>query len=202
MNNQKAIWNRLVNGPRSEHVLRQVMWRVTSGLSAITGRIISNDVPQVEKIPICQVAEHAGDPEANMVGIYLLMRGRLRGQAILILPMNSALYLVDLLTGQPQGTTTELGVVEHSALAEVGNIAVSRFLSGVASLGAMPDLLLPSPPAVMVNMLGATLDVIVTPVAAVRDDLLIIDMAFRDTRGAVRGRFWVLPDPALLDLAV
>jgi hypothetical protein len=52
----------------------------------------------------------------------------------------------------------------------------------------------------MVDMLGAILDVIVTPVAAVRDDLLIIDTPFRDHRRVVQGRFWVLPNPAIRDL--
>ena len=47
---------------------------------------------------------------------------------------------------------------------------------------------------------GAILDVIVTPIAAVRDDLLIIDTAFKDTQRSVEGHFWVLPDPALRDL--
>ena len=77
---------------------------------------------------------------------------------------------------------------------------LSYFLNGVAALDEMPGLLRPSPPAVMVNMLGAILDVIVTPIAAVRDDLLIIDTAFRDTRRSIQGHFWVLPDPALEDL--
>ena len=80
-------------------------------------------------------------------------------------------------------------------------MAVSYFLNGVAKLADMPDLLRPSPPALMVNMLGAILDVIITPVAAVRDDLLIIETDFEDIKGTTRGRFWVLPDPAVRDLA-
>ena len=63
-----------------------------------------------------------------------------------------------------------------------------------------PVWLRPSPPAVMVDMLGAILNVIVTPVAAVRDDLLIVETVFRDSSRTVEGRFWVLPDPALRDL--
>ena len=65
----------------------------------------------------------------------------------------------------------------------------------------MTDVLHPSPPAVMVNMLAATLDVIVTPIAAVRDDLVIIETVFKDGRGTVAGHLWVLPDPSVLDLA-
>ena len=201
MNYQKEIWNALINGPRSNYVLTKVMWHVAKGLSEMTGRTITNDGPRVEKVPIGRVTERAGDPEAKAVGIYLVIGGGLHGQAIMILSMDSALNLADLLIGDQPGTATELGATERSALAEVGNIAVSRFLNGVASLDGMTNLLQPSPPTVMVNMLAATLDVIVTPVAAVRDSLLIVETDFSDARRTVQGRFWVMPDPALQDLA-
>lgn len=200
MNSQREIWNSLVSGEYSSYLLRKVMWRVASGLSELTGRTIINDDPIVEKVPIGQVHERAGGPEEQMVGVYLVIGGGLRGQAIVILPMASALNLADLMMSQEPGTATELGLMERSALSEVGNMTLSYFLNGVASLDEMPDLLRPSPPAVMVDMLGAILDVIVTPVAAVRDDLLIVETVFRDSARAVEGRFWVLPDPALRNL--
>jgi chemotaxis protein CheC len=202
LNSQREIWNSLVSGEYSTHLLRKVMWRVASGLSTLAGRTIINDDPIVEKVPIGQVHERAGGLEEQMVGIYLVIRGGLRGQAIVVLPMISALNLADLMMSQKPGTATELGVMERSALSEVGNMTLSYFLNGVASLDEMPDLLRPSPPAVMVDMLGAILDVILTPVAAVRDDLLIVETVFRDSTRAVEGRFWVLPDPALGDLGV
>jgi chemotaxis protein CheC len=200
LNNQREIWHSLIDGEHSSHPLRKVMWRVAGGLSELTGRTIINDDPIVERVPIGHVHERAGWPEDQMVGIYLVISGGLRGQAIVILPMPSALSLADLLMSQEPGTAAELGIMERSALSEVGNMTLSYFLNGVASLDEMPDLLRPSPPAVMVDMLGAILDVIVTPVAAVRDDLLIVETVFRDSVRAVEGRFWVMPDPALRDL--
>ena len=118
----------------------------------------------------------------------------------MILPITSAFHLADLMMNERPGTATTLGVLEQSALSEAGNMMLSNFLNGVASLDEMPDLLRPSPPAVMVDMLGAILNVVLTPVAAVRDDLLIIETTFRDTLRSVQGRFWVLPDPALRGL--
>jgi chemotaxis protein CheC len=200
VNSQTEIWNSVVNGQYSSYRLRKVMWHVASGLSELTGRTISNDDPNVEKVPISQVHERAGGPEEQRVGIYLVIGGGLSGQAILIMPTVSALNLADLMMGQKTGTATGLGPIERSVLSEIGNMTLSYFLNGVASLEAVTDLLRPSPPAVMVDMLGAILDVIVTPVAAVRDDLLIIETVFRDSARAIEGRFWVLPDPALRDL--
>jgi chemotaxis protein CheC len=200
VNNQKEIWNHLIDGHQSEHALRKVMWHVSRTLSDMVGKSISNEDPLIEKVPLSQVPARAGGAEAEMVGIYLVMGGGLRGQAILILPLTSALHLVDLLAGDQPGTATELGIMERSALAEIGNMTLASFLNAVSELADMPDLLRPSPPAVMVDMLGAILDVIITPVAAVRDDLLIIETTLRDARKSIQGRLWVLPDPAIQDL--
>jgi chemotaxis protein CheC len=184
-------------------MLRTAMWRVSHGLSVMAGRTISNDAPQVKKMSIPQVTAHANGPETERVGIYLVLSDGLHGQTILILSKVSAMRLVDLLISESPGTTTDLGILERSALAEVGNLAVSSFLNTVATHNPrVAHLLRPSPPAVMVDMLGAILDVIVTPVAAVRDDLLIIETNFRDAAGAVRGRFWILPDPAIQGLTI
>jgi chemotaxis protein CheC len=201
MNAQRIIWNHLIDGPRSDYMLRAAMWRVARGLSDLSGRTFSHGDPQITRVPISQVAAHAGDPETEQVGVYLVMSEGLYGQTLLILPIASALHLADLLLGDPLGTATELGVMERSALAEVGNLAASRFLNTMAAQNPQSKLMRPSPPAVMVDMLGAILNVIVTPVAAVRDDLLIIETDLHDTQLAVQGCFWVIPDPALKDLA-
>ncbi len=202
MNGQKALWSRLVSGPRSDYMLRTAMWRVARGLSTMSGQTISHGNPQIDRVPIAQVSTYAGDPEVEKVGIYLVMSGGLHGQALLILSKSSALRLSDLLMGDPPGTATELHAMGRSALAEVGNLAVSAFLNTMAVQNPQaPKLMRPSPPAVMVDMLGAILNVIVTPVAAVRDDLLIIDTDFGNTKQTVQGRFWIIPDPAIRGLA-
>jgi chemotaxis protein CheC len=202
MDEQTTLWNRLISGPRSDYTLRMAMWRVARALSTISERTISNGDPRIERIPITQITAYASGPEEEMVGIYLVMSGGLHGQALLILPITSALYLADSLLSEPLGTATELGAVERSALAEVGNLTVSAFLTTMAAQNPQsPRLLRPSPPDVMVDMLDAILNEIVTPVAAVRDDLLIIEMDFSDVPKTIQGRFWVIPDPKLKDLA-
>jgi len=203
MNEQKALWNRLISGPRSDYMLRTAMWRVARGLSTMSGQTISYGNPRIDRVPIAQVATYAGDPEVERVGVYLVMSGGLHGQALLILSKTSALRLAGLLMGDPLGAAAELGVVERSALAEAGNLAVSAFLNTMAVHDPQSSKLLrPSPPAVMVDMLGAILNVIVTPVAAVRDDLLIIDTDLGNAHQTVHGRFWIIPDPKIEDLAV
>jgi chemotaxis protein CheC len=195
MNEQTALWSDLVSHENSRNELYTAMQRAAIGLSDMVGRIVSNDTPRVDTVPVGQVVARAGDPEASMVGIYLLLEGGLNGQAILILSQTSALKVADLLMGERPGTTTRLGSAERSALAEACNVAISHFLNAVASRTEMKGLLKPSKATVMEGKLHAMLDVIVAPMAAVRDDLLIIETVFQDTQNTVQGRLWILPDP-------
>ena len=198
MSEQISFWNDVMTASQSDSVLHAAMYHAASGLSDMVGRSIDIDILHVETVPISQVMTYAGSPEAEMVGVYLLIGGDLPGQAILMLTLDDALRLVDLLIGVPPGTTTGLGDLERSALAEVGNLTVSFFLNEMATLTGMP--LRPSPPAVMVDMLGAILDVVATSVAAVSDDLRIVETVFKDAGRIVQVRFWLLPDPTILIL--
>lgn len=192
----KGVWQELLMGARSEELLSAAIYHTAHNLSEMIGRPIEIDVPKVERVPIYQVAEHAGGPETEMVGIYLLLGGDLCGQAVLMLSVQEALRLVDLLMGEPEGTTTTLGELERSALAEIGNLTVSGFLNAVAALTGVPGR--PSPPAVVVDMLGAILDVVATSVAIVSDELFIVETEFREPERTMKARLWVLPDPNAL----
>jgi len=193
MSIQWASWRNLLPGSELEDVVRAAMQGAARNLSAMVGRTISIDTHQVETVSLGRIFEYAGDPEAEMIGIYLLIDGDQRGQSVLIMPMTNALKLIDLLMGMPLGSTDGLDEMGRAALGEVGNMMVSGFLNAMAAVTGTE--LRPSPPAVMVDMLGAILSVVASSVAAVSDDVLIIDAALGDADRAVEARLWVLPDP-------
>jgi len=197
MDSQSEIWKRILQGPDSDVILRAAVRRVGHGLSNMVNKVITGGSPKIKTVPIARVATHAGAPDAEMVGIYLRIETGLRGQAILMLPLTFALNLTDLVMGLLPGTSVELGVMERSALAEVGNLTLSYFLNTIASFTEEPDMLQPSPPVVMVDMLGAILNIIAAPAAFVSDDLLIVETIFRDIEKTVWVRFWVRPDPSV-----
>lgn len=182
------------------------MRHAAHGLAEMVGCPIQIARFQVKAVPLSQLAAtSAAHPETEMIGVYLVIRGGLRGQAILLLPPADALHLIELLLNAAPGTLT-LGELERSTLAEIGNLMVSYFLNALAaSLGrARPSY--PSPPAVMTDMLGAMLDVLATPVATQSEHLLLVTCSLRarmtparpvseDTSRLVQFSFWVLPDP-------
>jgi chemotaxis protein CheC len=187
-----ARWDKVMIGAQSETLLFTALQNAASGLAKMMGRPVSIDTPRAELVPISQIGARVGGPDAEMVGIYLLMIDELPGQAILMMSLNEALRLVDLITGAAPGTSVTLGDIERSALAEAGNVTVSFFLNALGALAGTAAR--PSPPAVIVDMLGAILDVIASSAAAVSDNLLIVETTFNYPEGALQAHFWVLPE--------
>ena len=171
------------------------MISAAENLSLMMDRPIEVEIPDVETIPIEQVVTYAGSPETEMVGVYLLIDGDLHGQALLLLPMGDAFYLVDVLMGLSSGSTTSLDDLAHSALAEIGNITLAGFLNAVADLTGKD--VRPSPPAVVIDMDGAILEMIATSIAAVSDELIVAKTNFKDADKVMQFGFWILPNPAM-----
>ncbi len=199
MSKRKQFWNRLVSGSLSGHLLNLAMDNVALGLSSMMECQVVHTFPKIETIPITEVTTRAGAPEGETVGVYLRIESDPRGEALLILPMESALHLVDFLMGAEPGKTTYLGMMQNSALAEVGNLVVSYFLNALADLSYEPEVLRPSPPAVIVDMLGVILNLIVATMVEVRDDLLVIETSFKDPDDLVNISLWILPDALAME---
>jgi chemotaxis protein CheC len=188
------IWSGFMPDSRLESLLQTAMEHAAHGLSDMVGGVITINVPKVESLPIGQIPDFAGDPETEIVGVYLLIEGDFTGQVILMLPLSEAHCLVDLLLDEPPGTTTCLGELERSALAEAGNLTASYFLNEIAALTKISSR--PSPPAVIVDMLGTIVDLVTTPIALFSDTLLIAETVFQVSGQTVLAYFWVLPNPA------
>lgn len=167
-----------------------------AGLSSMVGTPITVSEPRIQLVPLAQIPMLVGGPEQEAVGIYLQAHGGVVGQIMLVIPYHKALELVDLLMEQPAGTTTELGTLERSALAEVGNLTGSFFLNSLSKRLGME--VLPSPPAVMVDMVGAILDIVAAVSGGVGEHVLLMQGAFMRDGREVEVNFWVIPDPKAL----
>ncbi|MDX2198896.1 MAG: hypothetical protein SF069_07990 [Phycisphaerae bacterium] len=82
--------------------------------------------------PLAEFSELAGPPEEPVVALHLPLQGDLQGDLLIALPEQIAFQLVDMLLGQPVGTTTAFGELEQSAMQETGNIVGSSFANCLA----------------------------------------------------------------------
>jgi chemotaxis protein CheC len=168
------------------------------GFSGMLGQELGVIDPDIKIIPLLDIAKVVGGPEDDVVGIYLRGTGDVETQFMLIIPYNRAMELVDLLMDQPSGTTTTLGSMERSALAEVGNLTATFFMNSVAATTGIA--LHPTPPAVMVDMVGAILDIIIATTGGLSDYVLMLNSKFVLNNRAVEADFWVIPDEQTLKL--
>jgi chemotaxis protein CheC len=170
------------------------------GFSGMVGRKIRFSEPVARLVPILTIPQIVGKPENNAVGIYLRFNGDLAGQIMMIIPHQKALELADLLMEAPQGTTQRLDTLERSALGELGNLCGSFFLNSIAKM-VNADFR-PTVPAVMVDMVGAILDVVVVTAGRLSEHALLMQANFMDGARSVEADFWVIPDMKSLEALI
>lgn len=166
------------------------------GLSQMVGQEIRATALEPRVVDIRQVPELFGGAEMLTVGIYLRVTGAATGHMLLVYQPKAAFELLDMLMGTGQGGTQELGEMEESALGEMGNIMGSFFLNSLADSTGMSFY--PTPPAVMMDMAGAVLDVALAEIMMETDEACIVESTFGTQDQQVSGTFLVIPSPDLL----
>lgn len=167
------------------------------GFSGMIGQKLQVVDSTVRSIPLQEIIDALGGPENDAVGIYLRVEGDITGQIMLILPLDKALEMVDMLMEQPGGTSNRLGTIERSALAEVGNLTGTFFLNAISEITGIDSR--PTPPAVMVDMAGAILDVIIATMGKFERDVLMFKSKFIFGDRETEADFWIIPDPETLE---
>lgn len=167
------------------------------GFSQMVGLELTVDNPEVKTVPLNDIPMLLGGPENDAVGIYLKIEGDIGGQIMLILPLDKAMSICDMLMEEPEGTTQELGSMERSALAEVGNLTGTFFLNAVAETTGLS--LRPTPPAVMVDMIGAILSVVIATMDEVNDNVLMFQATYKFNNRKIDADFWIVPDAISLE---
>jgi chemotaxis protein CheY-P-specific phosphatase CheC len=78
------------------------------------------------------------------------MLGDLTGRTLLVFPRNTAARVAEMMLRRPDGSCTELGPLERSAIMEAGNILSGAHMNALSDF--MGIMLLPSPPSLVIDM--------------------------------------------------
>jgi chemotaxis protein CheC len=154
-----------------------------AALSQIIGRPLTLEVPWAKAVPLEAVPEIAGGASRVVCALSLRIYGGLRGNLL-------------LLFGGIAGTAREgsLTELERSALSEVGNIMAAAYLNALSDL--LGASLLPSIPALAIDMLGAVTDFLQIEMAPLTDTALVLASEVREPASGLKGEFFFLPDPS------
>lgn len=168
-----------------------------SGLSQMVGKEIEVSSIDLKWLPAKRVVDMLGGPENIIVGIYLSIEGDATGHLLLLHDTQIAFQLIDMQLGLPKGSTREMDEMEYSVLGEMGNITGSFFLNALADTTSL--VLMPSPPSVLVDMVGAVVNVPLTFIMEENDNALVVKATFRANDEDLDGTFMVLPTMSFMN---
>lgn len=168
-----------------------------TALSQIINRKIDMSVPDVAIMPLDEVPDVVGGPDVMVVGVFLRVYGLAPGSVLFLLPRDSAFYLIDMLMGKERGQTQSLDFMDESALMEIGNILAGAYLNALSYFTKLT--LLPSIPALAMDMAAAILSVVLVQLGQMGDHALVIETEFLSEDDGIKGHFFLIPDPGSLD---
>lgn len=171
-----------------------------TALSQIINKRIDMNVPKVALVPIESVPDLVGGPDTIVVGVFLRIYGKAPGNVLFLLPQKSAFYLVDTLMGREHGTTKALDFMDESALMEIGNILSGAYLNAFFNFTHIS--MLPSIPALAMDMAGAILNVVLVQLGQMGDQAMVIETEFLAEDDGISGHFFLVPDPGSLETLI
>lgn len=170
-----------------------------TALSTLLDKKIDMKVPSVQVVSFDQMMDMAGGPDNVVVSVFLRIEGEAPGSMFFLLPLEQAsMYIRSMIQDRSFSFNappySELGL---SAMQELGNILSGSYLSSLSDFTNLK--LLPSVPALSVDMAGAIIGFGLLEISQVSDYAIVIDTALKEEEGeeseSVKGHFFLLPDP-------
>ncbi len=154
-------------------------------------------VPEVNIVDISDISEYFGDEICALV-VFEIQGELLPGGYILVhLPQKSAIQLTNTMLGMTD-TDREFNEMDESAMLEVGNIMVSQFLDATATL--LGIIMIPSPPAIAIDMAHAAFETVVSQVLAPDiNDVILFKTELSSAEHEIDSTIIMLPNSKTLE---
>ena len=139
-------------------------------LSQMIGSPVQMSVPAIKAVDIADLGKHMGEESAAIVAFELQGEIQHGGYVIFYITRESAIRLTNTMLGLTE-MNRPLNEMDESALLEVGNIMVSAFLDATAEL--LGFVMLPSPPAMTIDMVHAAMSSLILSMGEEIDEVLL-----------------------------
>ena len=163
------------------------MGHATKSLSEMINRKIDIEMSKIELIPVGQIASRLKQKNTLVTGIYLRLRGDLRGTSLLFFSRGSALLLADILNNRKLGTTTVLRKIDRSALGELGSILTASYFNALTELLDLKVEI--SVPSVVFDIASAIIYFVLLSTREVVTYSLVSQTEFVSSGGSISGEF-------------
>ncbi|TAL38701.1 MAG: hypothetical protein EPN93_04320 [Spirochaetes bacterium] len=159
-------------------------------LSKIINKRVDLSIPEVSMMPVEKIPESVGEVDSTYIGVYMPLKGDIRGTILFSLQDGSGFELIDMLYGI--GGTTELNEDGESALKEVTNIVGSSVINAFSEKTGIP--IKPDVPTVVHDYMQSILDSILVMHNISNDYALVMDTQFYYQDDRVMGKLLIMPE--------
>jgi chemotaxis protein CheC len=156
-----------------------------TALSTMLGREIELSVPHALAVPLADAVEEAGPADAFVTGVVIPIQGQLSGFVLLLFGGREANTICELLGVEPG---TEVG---ESALGEIGNILGAAYINALSAVTGLE--MLPEPPQLAADLLGAIVASLFSEVAADQNSAFVMDTQLEVAGAPCSFSFLLLP---------
>lgn len=171
-----------------------------TALSQLLKTKVSIVVPRILFLPIEEVPSAVGGDDKLVAGLVLRVLGDLPSTIIFIFSQKDALSLAAMMTGKPVTAGSVISDLERSALKEIGVILANAYLGALGSFVGLG--LVPTAPELVVDMAGAMLDYVLIELSCKSEFALLVESEFKEVSASITGHFFLIPNPAGLELIV
>jgi chemotaxis protein CheC len=139
-------------------------------LSQMLNCHVSMNVPEIDIVDIAHMGQFLPDEITTLVVFELQGEIPHGGFLVLHFPQDSAMRTANILIGS-RDPAMPPGEMDQSAILEVGNIMISSFLSATSDL--LGIMMLPSPPALVVDMTHAVIESLIAGMTIEVNDVVL-----------------------------
>jgi len=164
-----------------------------TALSQLINKKVDMTVPAINIVPFDDIFSSIGGDEI-VVGVIVRVLGDTPGNILFVFEKDTALNLVEILTGQQEEYLSDMG---NSVICEIGNIISSSYMNAISKFTGLN--LLPSVPAVTYDMLGAILSTTFIESGQFDDYVLDMETLFIQNNAEISGHFYYVPMPGSLE---
>ncbi|MCD7730524.1 MAG: chemotaxis protein CheC [Oscillospiraceae bacterium] len=169
-----------------------------SALSTMLNCTTDISVPDVRLLNFSDAVNFLGGPENIAIGMLVNLTGDITGMMLYVLQHSCASKMTSAIFGSEIEDLVNMNEMEHSFIAEVGNVMTASYINAIASLAGLTiDI---SVPQMTVDMVGAILSVPAVQFAQVGDKVLFIDDNFVIGECEVQSNMILVPEMSSLEL--
>jgi chemotaxis protein CheC len=164
-------------------------------LSQMLGSTVQMSVPGIKAVDIAELGNYMGEESAAMIAFELQGEIPHGGYIIFYITRESAIRLTNTMLGLTD-MNRPMNEMDESALLEVGNIMVSAFLDATAEL--LGFVMLPSPPAMTIDMAHAAMSSLIAGMGEEIDEVLLFSTELTCEEHKIDSDIIMMPESSTL----